>query len=197
MKFLKKIYDWMGSRVASKYADMWLAVLFFIEASFFLIPVDPLLILYCIENNYKCYYYAALATFSSTVGGMFGYAIGYLLWDSVGAKLVHALISDATFNMVVAKYRIYQVFAVLVIGVIPIPYKAVTISAGFCHLAFFPFVLCSLIARGFRFFLVASLIKIWGSQIKYVIDRFFNYLVVAFICVIAISVFTLKYVCSH
>lgn len=187
MNVVRATYDWMGSKVYSRHAEMWLFALFFIESSFFIIPVDPLLILFCIHNNNRSLYYAALATVASVAGGAFGYVIGAFMWQSVGAQLVTWLISEATFQGLVLKYKLYQTWAVLLGGFTPVPYKAVTISAGFCHLSFIPFLFYSFIARGARFFLVASAIFIWGPQIKTFIDRYFNLLVVAFTLLVVIS----------
>ncbi len=192
MKTIRKVYDWMGRKVHSPFADVWLAALFFIEASFFLIPVDPLLILYCLENNSRSMYYAALSTFSSLVGGIFGYMIGFFLWDSIGITLVRWIISEATFNSIVAKYHLYQSWAILLAGFTPVPYKAVTISAGFCQLPLLPFLFYSLIARGARFFLLAGMIRVWGPQIKVFIERFFNYLVWVFVLLLVLSCLLFK-----
>ena len=187
MKFIRNIYDWMGTKVDSAYAEFWLAALFFIESSFFIIPVDPLLMLYCIQNNRRSLYYATIATTASVFGGLFGYAIGFLMWDSIGIKLVDWIISEAVFNQVVAKYKLYQNWVVLVAGFTPVPYKAITVSAGFCKLPVVPFVIFSLLGRGARFFLIAGAIRLWGGYIKVFIDRYFNYLVVAFTVILVLS----------
>ena len=187
MNFIRRMYDWMGTKVHSTYAEAWLVALFFIEASFFVIPVDPLLILYCIENNKRSLYYATIATIASVLGGLFGYAIGFLMWDSIGIKLVDWIISEATFSQVVAKYKLYQNWVVLVAGFTPVPYKAITISAGFCKLPLMPFIIFSLIGRGARFFLIAGAIRLWGGYIKIFIDRYFNYLAVGFTIIVILS----------
>lgn len=192
MKFVRRVYDWMSEKVHSPYADFWLSALFFIEASVFPIPVDPLLILYCVENNVRSFYYATLSTMSSIFGGVFGYLIGFCLWDSIGINLVNWIISEATFNQVVTKYHTYQTWAVLIAGFTPVPYKAVTISAGFCKLPIIPFFVYSLLARGARFFLIAGAIKLWGPQIKSFIDRFFNTLVIVFVILLGASVWLFK-----
>ena len=192
MNFIRKIYDWMGKKVHSPYAIFWLIALFFAEASFFFIPVDPLLILFCVENNKRSLFYSAVATTASVVGGIFGYLIGWLLWDSIGIRLVNWIISEATFQGVVEKYRIYQNWAVLIAGFTPVPYKAVTVSAGFCQLPMAPFIFYSIIARSARFFLVGGAIWIWGDYIKNFIDRYFNQLVVAFTIILALSIRVLK-----
>jgi membrane protein YqaA with SNARE-associated domain len=192
MKFIRKIYDWMGTKVSSPYADLWLVTLFFIESSFFIIPVDPLLILYCVTNAKRSLYYATIATLASVAGGLFGYMIGAVMWQSVGTWLVHWIISEQTFYDVVAKYKIYQNWAVLIAGFTPVPYKAITISAGFCGLDLIPFVVCSFIGRGARFFLIAGAIRIWGPQIKHFIDRYFDQLVVIFMIIVFLSIYALK-----
>ncbi|MFH1462016.1 MAG: VTT domain-containing protein [bacterium] len=191
MNIVRKIYDWMESKVYSKYANIWLGALFFIEAVFF-IPVDPLLILFCVTNNKKSIRYATIATVSSVAGGIFGYMIGNIMWQSIGIKLVSWFISEQTFNSAILKYKLYQNWAVLIAGFTPLPYKAITLSAGFCQLPIIPFIFFSFIARGARFFLVASTIRIWGPQIKHFIDRYFNQLVILFTIVLIASFWLLK-----
>jgi len=183
---LKNIYNWMGRKVHSSYADVWLSALFFIEAVFF-IPVDPLLILFCIQNRKKSLYYATIATISSVTGGVFGYFIGAALWSSVGVTLISWAISESAFASAVETYRQYQNWAVLIAGFTPLPYKAITLSAGFCNLPIVPFIACSLLSRGARFFLVAGLLRIWGEQVKDFIDRYFNQLVLLFVALLIIS----------
>jgi membrane protein YqaA with SNARE-associated domain len=188
MKFIRTIYDWMGSKVYSPYANWWLFLLFFIEASFFLIPVDPLLIVYAVHRRSRAWWYALLATTASVIGGLFGYLIGAVLWQSVGSVIVHWLISEKVFAEVVARYTHYQAWAVLLGAFTPVPYKAITISAGFCHLPLLPFILCSFIGRGARFFLIAGAIHFWGAGIKDFIEKYFNYLVIAFAAILALGV---------
>ena len=188
---IKRIYNWMGAKTQSPYASSWLAALFFIEAVFF-IPVDPILILYCIENQKKSLYYAAIATVSSVMGGMFGYFIGAMLWDSVGIKLVSWAISEASFNKAIATYKIYQNWAVFIAGFTPLPYKAITLSAGFCRLDIIPFITFSLISRGARFFLTAGILSIWGAQVKHFIDHYFNQLILLFSALVVIGFWFLR-----
>lgn len=191
MKVIRKTYDWMGNKVESKHALFWLSILFFVEAIFFL-PVDPLLVLFCVQNNKKAFLYATIATISSICGGIAGYLIGSLMWQSVGIKMVSWIISEATFNSAVLKYKLYQNWAVLIAGFTPLPYKAITLSAGFCNLPILPFILFSLISRGARFFLIAGTIYIWGTQIKNFIDRYFNQLVLLFTVLLILSFLLLK-----
>ena len=191
MRLLRRMYDWIGTKAHSKFSTLWLGILFFVEAIFF-IPVDPILILFCIEKQKTSLWYATVATISSVIGGLFGYAIGYFLWNSIGIELVTWIISKETFQAAVEKYTIYENWAVLIAGFTPLPYKAITLSAGFCKLPLYPFIIYTLIARGARFFLKAKSNKIWGKKIKKFIDLHFNQLVVLFTLIIIVSFWLIK-----
>ena len=193
MKIIRKAYDWMGNKAHSPYALIWLSVLFFLESSCFFIPADPLLIVFCVQHRHKALFYGFLATIFSVLGGIFGYFIGAVLWDTLGTTIVKYLISEVTFTTLVKKYEDYEALAVLVGGLTPIPYKAITISAGFCKLPILPFIGYSLIARGIRFIDLAWLIHKWGEHIKNFIDRSFNLLVVLFIACFIGGLLILKY----
>lgn len=191
MKIVRALYDWMGSRVTSRYADTWLMFLFFIESSLFIVPVDPMLILFCIHNRMRSWYYAGIATIASVIGGFFGYILGWGVWDLIGKQLVGLLISQDVFTKMLAYYHKHEALAVLIGGLTPIPYKAVTISAGFCQLPLVPFICYSLIARGLRFFLIAGAIYYFGERIKAYIDRYFNYLVCLFTVVVVLGFYSI------
>ena len=181
----------MGSKVHSKYSTLFLAAMFFVEAIFFL-PTDPLLILYCVERRHKAMFYGLVATVSSVIGGIAGYFIGLTVWETAGRKIISLFVTQGAFEEACAIYEHYEKYAVLVAGFSPLPYKAVTLTAGFCRLPLITFVICSLIARGARFMLVATVISIWGKKIKKYIDRYFNQLVVLFVLIIAGSCFLFK-----
>ena len=170
---LKKLYDWLGKQVHTPYATSILGALFFIEAIFF-IPVDPLLILFCIENRKKALYYATVATLCSVAGGLGGYGIGYLIWEKIGTTMVALLFSPEKFTQALGYFREYEAWAVLIAGFTPFPYKLITLGAGFCKLPVLPFVFYSLLSRGARFYLIAFIIKMWGVHIKKYIDQYFD-----------------------
>lgn len=182
---LKRLYDWLGKQVHSPYAVPLLAVLFFVEAIFF-IPVDPILMLYCMEYQKKSLYFAFVATIASVLGGITGYMIGALLWATVGQSLVSLILSQETFDHAVGQFNEHQNWAVLIAGFTPVPYKAVTLGAGFCKLPLIPFIINSLISRGARFFLIGAIISVWGKQMKVYIDRYFNILAVLFVILVAL-----------
>ncbi len=178
---IKKLYDWMGTRVYSPYANLILGFLFFIEAIFFL-PTDPMLILYCIHRQKHSLRYAAIATIGSVLGGITSYWLGSMLWDIAGDQIIHNhivnfVVTPSLFSRLAEQYRHHEWWSILAAGFTPLPYKAATLTAGFCKLSFLPFVICSIISRGARFYLLATIILIFGEQIKNSIDRYFNIII--------------------
>jgi membrane protein YqaA with SNARE-associated domain len=189
MKILRQMYDGFGAYAHTPYAAPLLAFLFFVESIFF-VPVDPILLVFCLQHRQRAFYYATIATMASVLGGIAAYFIGYAVWASVGQWLAGLLFSPAQFQQAVDYYRQYQVWAVLIAGFTPIPYKLITLTAGFCNLPLLPFIICSCIARGARFYLLASVVWLWGNHISAYIDRFFNILVLLFTLLI-VAVFWL------
>lgn len=183
---LKRLYDRLSECVDKPHSTSILALLFFIEAIFF-VPVDPVLIVYCLHKQKKAFYYALLATLASVAGGITAYMIGFALWESIGGKMIRLLFTPQQFELVLEYYRSYQTWTVLIAAFTPLPYKLVTLSAGFCKLPLIPFTICSLIGRGSRFFLVAGTIFVYGKQVKDFIDRYFNLLVLLFTVLIVVT----------
>lgn len=189
---IRKLYDQMGTLAHSTYADAILALFFFIEAMFFF-PADPLLILFCVERPKKSFYYATIATIFSVIGGIAAYHIGMFIWAAVGQKMVTLFTTPETFEYLCTQYRTYQNYAVLASGLTPVvPYKAITLTAGFCRLPLVPFIICSLIARGARFYLIGAVVYWWGIEVKLFIDAHFNKLVLAFVTLVLGMLLILK-----
>jgi len=193
---LKKLYDWLGAQVHTSYATPLFCFLFYLEA-IFLVPVDPILILYCLEDRKNALCYAALATISSVLGGITGYMLGSFLWNMAGPqilsfKIIAYILPQDTFYYLKNLYHQYATWTILISGFPPIPYNAAKLSAGFCKLPVIPFVFFSCLARGARFFLVAGTIRIWGKPIKAFIDKYFNLLSILFIGLIFIFFFLIK-----
>jgi membrane protein YqaA with SNARE-associated domain len=175
--YVKSLYTWMGSWAHSPYACPLLGLLFYIEAILF-IPTEPMLIVYCIQRRNKAFLFGTIATIASVLGGLTGYAIGSFLWDIMGEKIIHNfyinfLVTPERFMYISHLFARYEWAALLIAGIPPIPYKAVTLTAGFCKLPLLPFIACSLIVRGARFYLIAYTVKYFGVYLKSSIDKWF------------------------
>lgn len=145
-----------------RFAPAVLAVLTFAESVFFPIPPDVLLAPMVLSKPEKAWRLATLTTVSSVIGGVVGYALGYLMFEPVIQPLLIDFGYMGKFEHAMAWFKDYGVWVVFLAGFSPIPYKVFTLSAGFLHMLFIPFLIASTIGRGMRFFLVAGLIK-WGG----------------------------------
>ena len=168
---LRRLYDWTMAKAVHPHAEWWLAAFSFIEASFFPIPPHPLLGLMCLAEPRKAIRFGAITTAASVAGGLFGYAIGYFLYEAVGASLLHALGLAESFPKAACYLRDYGVEIILIKGATPIPFKLLTITAGFIAMPLVPFVLASIASRAFQFMLVGVLFRAFGAPIKAVIDK--------------------------
>ncbi len=159
---MKSIYLWAGRQVHSKWADFLFALLSFLEGFVFL-PISVILILYCLERHKLSFYYAAAATLFSALGGLVGYYIGFRLWESLIFYFPNLFVSKQNLMYMIDFYKNHQKAAVLLATLTPLPYNAVTISAGFCKLSVMPFIIFSVIGHGIRFFYSYRYIFFWGA----------------------------------
>lgn len=171
---LRRLYDWTMAKAAHPHAEWWLAAFAFMESSFFPIPPHPLLGLMCLAEPSKAIRFALITTVASVVGGLFGYAIGHFLYESVGAAIIAALGLGESFPKAACYLNAYDWQAILLGGMTPIPYKLLTITAGFAGMAFVPFILASIAGRGLIFMAVGILFRIFGAPIKAIIDQHFG-----------------------
>jgi membrane protein YqaA with SNARE-associated domain len=143
----------------------------FAESSFFPVPVDVMLAPMCLARPEHSWRYALNATILSVLGGVAGYAIGYLMFEAIEPWLRDSdywepyLLSRAWFDD-------YGVLAVFIAGFSPIPYKVFTIAAGVASLSLPGFVAASLVGRGARFFLVAAFVKYAGVRLEATLVRY-------------------------
>lgn len=195
MQVARRIYHWASQKAFSPLAPLWLALIFVLEMFLFL-PMDALLMLFCMHNPKQRHVYVLVATLSSVIIGWIGYGVGYLLWDSVGDFVTRYLISGDFFARLVMHYNQHEELAVFLGSFLPIPFKAVTISAGFCKLSLGGFTAALFFARALRFYLLAEMMQRWGDRIREFIDRHFGRLLVAFGAKIALT-FAFFWVLGH
>jgi membrane protein YqaA with SNARE-associated domain len=168
---LRRLYDWCIAAAGKPHASWLLGIVSFVESSFFPIPPDVMLIPMSLARPDKAYYYAALCTVASVAGGVLGYFIGAVLYDSVGLWLIQLYGYGNKVEAFREAYAQWGAWIILLKGVTPIPYKIVTIASGFAGYPVIPFVLLSLVARGMRFYLVAFLLNRYGLQARTIIEE--------------------------
>lgn len=168
---LRRIYDWCVEAVDKPHALWALSAVAFAESSFFPIPPDVMLVPMALARPRRAYVMAAWCTLASVTGGMLGYAIGALLYDSVGAWLIQLYGYGNKVEAFRAAYAQWGAWIILLKGLTPIPYKVVTITSGFAGYSFGLFVLFSVITRGGRFFVLALLLHRYGERARHIIER--------------------------
>lgn len=168
---LRRLYNSVLTLAASRHAPWWLGVISFAESSVFPIPPDALLIPMCLARPDRAWRLAAICTLSSVAGGAFGYYIGHALFEVLATPVIRFYHYEAAFERFRATYDQYGLWVILVKGFTPIPYKIVTIASGAAHFDFTVFMLASLATRGARFFLVAGLLRFYGTPMRDFIER--------------------------
>lgn len=187
---LRRLYDWTIGLSSSPYALGALAVVAFVESSFFPIPPDILMIPMILARPNRAFVIAGVALMASVLGGLFGYAIGAFAFDSVGQPILASLgkaDSMAEFN---TRFNDLGFWPVLVAGITPFPYKVITIMSGWTGLPLGTFIVTSIIARGLRFFIVAGLLWKFGAPIRDFIEKRLGLVFIVF-CVVLIGGFYL------
>ncbi|TXG84918.1 MAG: DedA family protein [Sphingomonadales bacterium] len=168
---LRKLYNWTMGVAAKPNAERWLAAISFAESSFFPIPPDVIAVPMVLANRERAWRLAAICTVSSVLGGLFGYAIGYLLFETLGKQLIAFYGYSHGFDKFHDMYAEYGAWVILIKGFTPIPYKLVTIASGVAHYNLALFTVLSIITRGARFFLIAALLKKYGAPIQVFIEK--------------------------
>lgn len=171
VSLLRRLYDWCIAAAHKRHAMWTLGTISFAESSFFPIPPDAMLVPMALARPDRAYVMAAWCTVTSVAGGIAGYVIGWLLYDSVGAWLMQLYGYTDKVETFRQAYAEWGAWIILLKGLTPIPYKVVTITSGFADYNFFMFVLLSAITRGARFFMLAFLLHRYGERARVIIEK--------------------------
>jgi membrane protein YqaA with SNARE-associated domain len=167
------MYDWVMRLAASRHAPRSLAIVSFAESSFFPIPPDVMLAPMVLAKPNKAFQYAAICTAASVVGGLLGYAIGVFL-EPVGMLILKLFGHPEGREEFHRWFDQWGLWVILIKGLTPIPYKLVTITAGFARFDLFTFIWASVVTRGARFFIVAAILKYAGPAMLKEFERRLN-----------------------
>ncbi len=165
------MYDWTMRLAAGPKALPALGVVSFTESSFFPIPPDAMIIPMVLARPDQAWRIAFVATATSVLGGIAGYAIGYYLFETIGQAVIAFYGYQEKFAAFRDAYNEYGLWIILIKGLTPIPYKLVTIASGAAAFDFWIFIAASIATRGARFFLVAALLKRFGPPIRDFVER--------------------------
>lgn len=181
---LTRLYNWMMDKAAHPHAERWLFLFSFIESSFFPIPPHPLLGLMCLAQPKKALRFGLICTLASVMGGLLGYTIGYFAYETIGITLLKALGLWDSFPAAACYLREFGAEIILIKGATPIPFKLLTLTAGFIQMPLFDFVWSSVLSRAFQFMLVGGLFYWFGAPIKAFIDKYLAWVSAGFILLV-------------
>lgn len=184
MQQIRNLYNWTLRLSGSKHATPALATVSFVESSVFPIPPDVMLIPMCIARRDKAFFYATVCTIASVIGGVFGYAIGYFLFETLGQKILEIYGAADKFSDMQRRYDEYGGWIILAKGLTPFPFKILTILSGVMKMNLHIFVLSSIAARAMRFYLVAGLLWKFGAPIQAFIEKYLGFVTLAFLLVL-------------
>lgn len=190
---LKSLYDWTMRAAAHKNAVPSLFGVSFVESSFFPIPPDVMLIPMVLAERMKAWYFALVATVGSVLGGVFGYLIGYFLFDAVGQPMLELYGYAEKFEKFASQYNDYGAWIVFIFGVTPFPYKVITIASGATGLNLIVFLIASVASRGLRFFVVAALLYWFGPPIRDFIEKRLGLVFTVFVVLLIGGFIAIKY----
>jgi membrane protein YqaA with SNARE-associated domain len=193
MRFLHLLYDWTMQLANNPRAIWLLGFVSFIEAIFFPIPPDVLLIPMILANIKRAWLYAFVTTITSVIGGLVGYAIGYLAYEQIAEPLLLSLGKQAAMTLFSSSINENGFLIVLTAGISPIPFKVVSVMSGFTQMPVFVFLLSALLGRATRFFVVATLLKYYGEAIKSFIETYLGWLFLVFIAFIVLGTMSLDF----
>jgi len=191
--WFRKMYGWTIHWSKTKNAPYALFGIAFIESSFFPIPPDVLLIAMVVAQRKKWLLNATICTAGSVLGALLGYFIGRVLFETAGKLIVDTYHLEAVVAMIGKKYQENAFLTIFTAAFTPIPYKAITITAGLFRISLPILIIASIIGRAGRFFLVAGALRIFGERIQNSIEKYFDIFSIAFVLLLAGGFLLLKY----
>lgn len=195
---LRKLYDWTLSLAGRKSAQIWLAIIAFIESSVFLVPADVVFLPMALARPDRSYRYALVATAASTLGGIAGYFLGYFAYETIALPVLNFYGKHEAFEALRRCTGEDTLLIMLVtsgLAHLP-PIKVVTILAGVVQINFAFFVLSCILARGARFVALAWALRRYGEPIRHFIERRLGLIAAAVAAILIVLYVVVKYLGS-
>ncbi len=190
---LRRMYAWTVHWAKTKQAPYALFAVAFIESSVFPVPPDVLLIALTVAERKKWIRYATICTLGSVCGAFLGYFIGWALFETVGKFIVETYKLQHAITIVGQKYQENAFLTIFAAAFTPIPYKAITITAGLFQISLLTLTIASLIGRAGRFFLVGGILRVFGKKISDSIEKYFDIFSIVFVILLVGGFFVFKH----
>ncbi len=174
MKFLYKF----ACKLVHYPAATWLFAGLVTIEGIIIVPTTTMLTIFCLERQKNSWWYATVATIATGFAALLGYYVGACMWELLNGFIFSYVIAPESFYRCVQVYKQHHSSIAFLYSLIPLPFQALTMSAGFCSVSLIPFVLATIAGRAVRFYTVATITWLYGDSLQQIIDRYFYYFVV-------------------
>ena len=171
MAIAKKLKQKTRQFIDSKHMLKSITVASFLESTIVPIPLEAVLVPLMQARREKIWLIALMATIGCIIGAIFGYALGYYLFDVVGDWVINTFSNPEQFEQVKQKMQAQGFWFVLTLGIVPIPFQIAMLAAGATKYSIFLFLLATVIARSIRYFALAAVVYYAGNQAERVIQK--------------------------
>lgn len=155
---------WLARLQASRHAMALLFFASFAETIIVPIPIEVILIPFMLANRHRIWWIATVTFLGCVVGALLGYGVGYLFFDTFGASVMQAMGWEQAYQQFQNMFDQHGFWAVVAIGVVPIPFQVAMLAAGAAHYSIPLFVLATALARGVRYYGLAALVLWLGPR---------------------------------
>jgi len=191
---LRRLYKWCIDAADKPHATWLMGIISFVESSFFPVPPDAMLIPMSLARPDRAWFYASVCTLTSVAGGLLGYFIGAVLYDSIGQWVISLYGLGGKAEAFREAYAYWGTWIILIKGVTPIPYKLVTIASGLAGVGFPLFMLYSAVTRSIRYVVIeAMLVHFFGERAQALLEKYLELALVTFLIVLVLGFVALRY----
>lgn len=191
---IRRLYDWTLRWAGSRQAPVALGALSFVESSVFPVPADVLFVPMCLARPERAMRYALIATVTSVLGGVLGWAIGHWAFHALALPLLEFYGKVDAFEALKARTGDWAILTMLVtsgLSHVP-PMKVVTILSGVVAFDLKWFIVSAIVARGGRFYLLAYLLRRHGVRIAAFIETRLQWIALGLGAVVALVILLVK-----
>jgi len=193
-RLLRRAYDWTIHWADSPQGLLALFLIAVAESSFFPIPPDVLLIAIVAARPSRWLQAAAVCSAGSFIGAAAGYAIGSALMVTVGEPIITFYGAQHHWDRFVALADTWGEWFLAAAAFTPIPFKVATIASGAIEMPLGAFLGISLVGRAGRFFIVATLLRLFGARIRSMIEKNFDVVSLLFFVLLIGGFLLLRYI---
>jgi len=171
MSLTKNVKQKTRNFIDSKHMLSGITVASFLESTIVPIPLEAVMVPLMQARREKLWLIALMATIGCIIGAVFGYAMGYYLFDLIGDWVINSFSSAEQFETVKQKMQEQGFWFVMTLGIVPIPFQIAMLAAGATKYSLALFLLATTVARSIRYFGLALVVYYAGDKAEKVIKK--------------------------